>query len=86
MPGPGPITSDPLGALATLRVRAGLTQDGLATKAGVSYSAVRRLEQGGSKQGPWLSVAVRLANALGVTLDVLAAALAQDRHTCGRWT
>jgi transcriptional regulator with XRE-family HTH domain len=54
-----------------LRSAAGLTQQQLATAAGLSVSLVAQLEQG-TTGDPKLSTATALAEALGVSLDVLA--------------
>jgi transcriptional regulator with XRE-family HTH domain len=56
--------------LYELRSRKGLTQEGLARKADVTTSAVRNWEKG--KRTPSLEMAVRLADALDVSLDELA--------------
>ena len=53
--------------LQALRKAAGLTQEGLARKAGLSTSAVVKLEQP-NKEPVW-TTAVKLADALGVSLD-----------------
>ena len=47
-----------------------LTQQGLAESAGVSYSAVRKLEAGETTK-PGIQIASKLADALGVSLDYL---------------
>jgi len=57
--------------LKELRHRAGMTQQSLATAAGLSISAVREYEQG--LKEPVLSNAQRLAVALGVTVNDLLA-------------
>jgi transcriptional regulator with XRE-family HTH domain len=54
-----------------LRAAAGLSQQALATVAGLSVSIVSQLEQGTS-QDPRLSTLAALAKALSVTLDELA--------------
>jgi transcriptional regulator with XRE-family HTH domain len=56
--------------LKALRVAAGLTQEGLARKADVGTDAVRKWETG--RRTPGLDMAVKLAEALGVTVGVLA--------------
>ncbi len=62
----------PLGKrLLVLRQRQSLTQEGLARRAGLSKAIVQSLEQG-LRQDPKVSTLVRLAGALGVSLDVLA--------------
>lgn len=55
--------------LAELRVRAGLTQEGLARLADMTGSAVAKLEQG--NRAPSLAIAHKLALALGISLDAL---------------
>jgi transcriptional regulator with XRE-family HTH domain len=55
--------------LLELRRRAGLTQEQLAWKAGVTTSAVRQWER--AKRTMLASSAVKLANALGVTAGQL---------------
>jgi transcriptional regulator with XRE-family HTH domain len=57
--------------LRELRTAAGLTQQDLAVKAGLSMSAVAHLE-GGRIPDPRLSTLKALARALGVSLDDLA--------------
>jgi transcriptional regulator with XRE-family HTH domain len=57
--------------LRELRKAAGLSQQELATKAGLSMSLVAQLEQG-FKDDPRLSTMWALASTLGVTLDELA--------------
>jgi transcriptional regulator with XRE-family HTH domain len=57
--------------LRELRTAAGLTQQELAVKAGLSMSAVAHLE-GGRIPDPRLSTLKALARALGVSLDDLA--------------
>ena len=56
--------------LYELRTREGLTQEGLARKADVTTGAVRNWEKG--KRTPSFEMAIRLADALEVTLDELA--------------
>lgn len=55
--------------LRALRVRAKLTQAGLANRAGILAHSVYRYEAG--KTRPGTEIAQRLARALGVTLDEL---------------
>lgn len=55
------------GRLRALREAAGLTQQGLATKAGMSVSAVSKLEHAGID--PSWSTVVRLGKALGVSVS-----------------
>jgi transcriptional regulator with XRE-family HTH domain len=57
--------------LKELRKAAGLTQQGLAMKAGLSISAVVQIELG-KIPDPRVSTLRSLARALGVTLDALA--------------
>jgi transcriptional regulator with XRE-family HTH domain len=56
--------------LRELRKKAGLTQEELATKAGIPLTSLRGHEQG-QRLPSWPSV-VKLAKALGVSTDVLA--------------
>jgi transcriptional regulator with XRE-family HTH domain len=56
--------------LKSLRDAAGLSQEALARAAGISTSAVTKLEQSG-KEPSW-NTAKKLAKALGVSLDDLA--------------
>jgi transcriptional regulator with XRE-family HTH domain len=59
--------------LRALRLAAGMTQQALADSAGLAVSAVRVYEQGGRKRGePTWASAIKLADALGVSLDRLA--------------
>jgi transcriptional regulator with XRE-family HTH domain len=53
--------------LKALRTAAGLTQDGLARVAGLTVSTVAKLERP-NKEPSW-DTAVKLAKALGVSLD-----------------
>src|SRR5438105_370867 len=65
-PAAGGRRHDMLGAqLRELRERAGLTQQQLATRAGLSWSTVAHIEQG-RKPDLRVSTLVRLAGALGV--------------------
>jgi transcriptional regulator with XRE-family HTH domain len=57
--------------LKRLRARAGLTQQELATRAGLSIALVMSLEQG-KRSNPRLDTLRKLAGALGCTLDELA--------------
>jgi transcriptional regulator with XRE-family HTH domain len=57
--------------LKQLRKAAGLTQQGLAMKAGLSVSAVVQIENG-TIPDPRISTLRALAKAMGVTLDQLA--------------
>ena len=56
--------------LAKLRKENGLTQEGLARKADISYHTVIKLESGGIKN-PRIETVIKLAGALGVSLDQL---------------
>jgi transcriptional regulator with XRE-family HTH domain len=53
--------------LKRLRIKAGLTQDGLARKAGVTYAYISMLESG-AKKNPSLVLVKKLAKALGVSV------------------
>ena len=53
-----------------LRVKADMTQDDLSRAAHVSLAAIRNLEQGVTE--PTFTTAIRIARALGVSLDELA--------------
>lgn len=56
--------------LAKLRKEKGLTQEGLARQANVSYHTVIKLESGGIKN-PKAETILKLAEALGITTDRL---------------
>ena len=56
--------------LATVRKEKGFTQEVLVRKSGVAISQIRRYEA--DKSSPTLDVLIRLAKALGVSLDELA--------------
>ena len=56
--------------LAKLRREKGLTQEGLARKADISFHTVVKLESGGIKN-PKIDTVVKLAKALGVSIDKL---------------
>lgn len=56
--------------LAKLRKEKGLTQEGLARKADISYHTIIKLESGRIKN-PKAETILRLAEALGVTTDRL---------------
>lgn len=56
--------------LAKLRKEKGLTQEGLARKANISYHTVIKLENGGIKN-PKAETIIKLAEALSVTTDKL---------------
>ena len=51
-----------------LRKKAGWSQQKLAEKAGLSYNAITKIEQGAAKQ-PTIQTIVKLADAFGVSLD-----------------
>jgi transcriptional regulator with XRE-family HTH domain len=62
---------NPLGTrLKSFREAAGMTQQQLAVKAGLSISVVSQIEQG-QKVDPRVSTAVALARALGLSVDEL---------------
>lgn len=54
--------------LRALRVNAGLTQQQLADKAGISYFTIAKLEQGSTK-APSATVLYKLSNSLGFDID-----------------
>lgn len=56
--------------LAKLRKQKGLTQEGLARKANISYHTIIKLESGGIKN-PKAETILKLAEALSVTTDKL---------------
>ena len=56
--------------LARLRKQKGLTQEGLARKASISYHTIVKLESGGIKN-PKIETIIKLASVLGVSMDVL---------------
>lgn len=56
--------------LAKLRKEKGLTQEGLARKADISYHTLIKLESGGIKN-PKIETVTKLADALGVSVDSL---------------
>jgi putative transcriptional regulator len=56
--------------LRQLRAEAGLTQDELSDKAGVSLGAIRNYEQG--IREPYWDTAFRMAQALGVSCEAFA--------------
>ncbi|MDX1765801.1 MAG: HAD-IA family hydrolase [Candidatus Saccharimonadales bacterium] len=57
-------------AIAAARKKAGLTQDELSDRAGLSYSTLAKIEQGGIKAPSVFTIAA-IAQALGITLDDL---------------
>ncbi|MFI5342158.1 MAG: helix-turn-helix domain-containing protein [Candidatus Methylomirabilales bacterium] len=56
--------------LKKLRIKAGLTQEELAKKGGVTYAYISMLESG-AKKNPSLALVKKLAKALGVTVGEL---------------
>jgi transcriptional regulator with XRE-family HTH domain len=56
--------------LAKLRKEKGLTQEGLARKANISYHTLIKLESGSIKN-PKIETVVKLANALKISTDEL---------------
>jgi DNA-binding XRE family transcriptional regulator len=62
--------------LKTLRLKAGMTQTQLAALLETSQPHIARMEQG--RQDPVMSTCRKLSSALGVSLDVLSAALEQQ--------
>ena len=56
--------------LTTLRKGRGLTQEGLARKANISYHTLIKLESGGI-ENPKIETVLKLANALSVSVDEL---------------
>ena len=67
----GGISAMPFGAnLVRVRKDKGLTQEDLVKKSGVAISQIRRYEA--DKSSPTLDVVIRLAKALGVSIDELA--------------
>ena len=54
--------------LKELRKKAGWSQQRLAEKAGLSYNAITKIEQGAAKQ-PTIQTMVKIADAFGVSLD-----------------
>ena len=59
------------GRLKEIREKRGLTLMQLADQSGVPYETIYRVERG-KHQEPRVSIAVKLARTLGVSLDVLA--------------
>src|ERR1700754_2812342 len=75
---------EPLGGvLKTRREELSLSQAELARAAGVHVRQIRRYESG--EQQPVLAVAVRMAAALGVTLDELAGVARGGARLEGAW-
>ena len=56
--------------LAKLRKEKGLTQEGLARKANISYHTIIKIENEGI-ENPKIETVIKLAKALNVTIDVL---------------
>jgi transcriptional regulator with XRE-family HTH domain len=56
--------------LPKLRKEKGLTQEGLARKANISYHTLIKLESGGIKN-PKIETVIKLASALEISLDTL---------------
>lgn len=56
--------------LAKIRKQKKLTQRKLAQKSGVSYNTIIKMERGGIKN-PKIETVIKLANALGVSIDEL---------------
>jgi len=56
--------------LAKIRKEKGITQEGLARKADISYHTIIKLESGGIKN-PKIETVVKLARVLHVSLDAL---------------
>ncbi|NQT23541.1 MAG: helix-turn-helix transcriptional regulator [Candidatus Omnitrophica bacterium] len=52
------------------RKKAGWSQQKLAEKAGLSYNAITKIEQGAAKQ-PTIQTMIKIADALGISLDTL---------------
>jgi transcriptional regulator with XRE-family HTH domain len=75
---------EPLGeVLREHRQRVGLSQADLAEAAGIHLRQIRRYESG--EQQPVLSVAVRLADALGLTMNELTSRSGGHLNLTGRW-
>ena len=56
--------------LAKIRKEKGLTQEGLARKADISFHTLVKIENGGIKN-PRIETVIKLAKALGVNVDRL---------------
>jgi transcriptional regulator with XRE-family HTH domain len=63
--------------LKRIREKRGWTQMELANQSGVPYETIYRVERG-THQEPRVSIAAKLARALGVSLDVLAGVYDED--------
>jgi len=57
--------------LAKMRKEKGLTQEGLARKANISYHTLIKLESGGIKN-PKIETVIKLADVLEISIDKLA--------------
>ena len=68
--------------LQRLRERAGLSQSGLADKAGLSVRSVQNWEQG--HRGPSAAAVLALARALGVSAETLLGELGKGETRKGR--
>ncbi len=56
--------------LSKIRKEKGLTQEGLARKADISYHTLVKIESGGI-ENPKIETVIKLADALGVSIDKL---------------
>ncbi|MBL7131730.1 MAG: helix-turn-helix transcriptional regulator [Candidatus Omnitrophica bacterium] len=56
--------------IKTLRKKAGWSQQKLAEKAGLSYNAITKIEQGAAKR-PTIQTMIKLADAFQVSIDDL---------------
>ena len=56
--------------IKSLRKKARWSQQKLAEKAGLSYNAITKIEQGAAKQ-PTIQTIIKIADAFGVSLDEL---------------
>lgn len=65
--------------LKAIREKRGWSQSELAERAHVPYETIYRVERG-THQEPRISIAVKLARALGVSLDVLAGVYEDHRQ------
>jgi len=64
------MSSGTLRNLQKLRNKKGWSQERLAREAGISYNTLIKIERGGIKN-PRLETLIKLAKALGVSIDVL---------------
>jgi transcriptional regulator with XRE-family HTH domain len=78
---PPPLPPDPaLGmAIKELRETRGLTQEELASRAGMTFGTVSRLES--AKSAPAWATVMQIIDALGVSLSELARAVEKGRRT-----